>query len=277
MIPGDTTNVFVANPDGSDNNLVLSGAGIRTSALSFDGKLVAYIADDLLYVKDLTDGSTRQLITEPISGFFKRMEWSPDREWIGFDCLVKGISEICIVNVTNAPLNVLTDAKSLGAQFLDGATFGSWNDDGSKMVYCLKVGNPQGGIPSTRFMLLDIKTSSSIEFMEEKNGLGILNYGCPVYWSNSQSILFTAKEDTKYMIFSASITGEKITRITDSLLSYDIHEPIVVGPTGEYFFANAAKQGSNELIDVPTLFATDGQLVVQLELPGAKVVSWAHE
>jgi Tol biopolymer transport system component len=277
IVPGDTVHVFVADPDGNGAFLVLSGAGIRTAALSPDGKLVAYIIDDILYVKDLTDGSTRQLLSEPISGFFKRMEWSPDSEWIGFDCLVNGISEICAVNVPNGLLNILTNAKSFGAQFLDGATFGSWNEDGSKIVYCLKVSNSQGGVPSTRFMILNIKDSSSIGFMDEKNNLGIVNYGCPVYQSNTQFILFTAKQHTKYMIFSASITGENITRITDSLLSYDIHDPIVVSPTGEYFLANSAKQDSNELIDVPTLFSADGQIVIQLELPGAQVLSWVHE
>ena len=273
-IPGEITNVFVANPDGSNNTLVLSGAGIRASALSPDGKLVAYIIDDLVYVKKIADGTVRQLNSEPISGFFKRMEWSPNLEWIGFDCLVNGISEICAVAAANGLLKVLTDAKSLGAQFLDGATFGSWNDDGSKIVYCLQVGNPAGGVPSTRFMLLNIKDSSSIEFIDEKNELGIVNYGCPVLQSHTESILFTAKQDTKYMIFSAGVDGSDIRRVTDPLVKHDIHDPIVISPTEEYFFANSAKQDSEELIGVPTLFSADGQIILQLELPNAQVISW---
>lgn len=277
IVPGDVTNIFVADPDGKGANLVLSGAGIRTAALSPDGRTVAYIVDEILYVKDLTTDTTRQLIAEPISGFFKRMQWSPDLKLIGFDCLANGISEICAVDASSGLLHVFTDSKSLGAQFLDGATFGSWTNDGSKIVYCLKIGNPQGGVPSTRFMLLNIKDSSSVGFMDEKNNLGIVNYGCPVYQSNTQSILFIAKQDSKYMIFSVNSSGDNIKRITDPLIMYDIHDPIVVNPTGEYFFANSAKQDTEELIDVPTLFSADGQIVMQLELPGAQVVSWVHE
>jgi hypothetical protein len=169
------------------------------------------------------------------------MEWSPDSNSIGFDCVIDGISEICVLDAENGSLNVLTDSKSLGAQFLDGAIFGSWNEDGSQIAYCSKVSSPQGGFPSTRFMLLNVSDASSIEILDENNDLGVVNYGCPVFQPSAQSILLTAKQDTKYMVFSASLNNPTIRPITDPSIKYDIHEPITVNPTGEYFFANAAK------------------------------------
>lgn len=277
VVPEETTSVFLSNPDAKDHTLVLSGIGIRAVSLSPDAQMVAYITDEIVHIKDINDGKIRQLNSQPISGFFNRMEWSPDSKLIGFDCLIDGIAEICVLDVENGSLKILTDSKSLGAQFLDGATFGSWNEDGSQIAYCLKVSSPQGGIPVTRFMLLNVSDISFVEIMNEKNELGIVNYGCPVFQPHTKSILFSAKQDTKYMIFSANVDGHDVRRVTDPSIKYDIHDPITVSPTGQYFFANAAKQDSEELIDIPTLFSAEGQIILQLDLPGAEVVSWVNK
>lgn len=277
VVPGEITNVFMSNPDANESFLVLSDTGIRAVSLSPGANLVAYVIDETIYVKDINDGQIKQLNSQPISGFYNKMEWSPDSKSIGFDCLIGSVSEICVMDVENSLLKILTNSKNLGAQFFDGAIFGSWNEDGSQIVYCLKVSSPQGGIPGTSFMLLNILDGSSTQFLDEKNDIGITNYGCPVFRPRIQSILFTAKQNEKYMIFSANLNDSNIRRITDPSINYDIHEPIVVDPTGKYFFANAAKQDSKELIDVPTLFSAEGQIILQLELPSAKVIAWVNQ
>lgn len=273
----NTINVFISSPNANNPGMILSDIGIRAVSLSPDAKQLAYVVDEMIYVKNITDGQVRQLSTQHISGFFNGMDWSPDSKWIGFDCLIENISEICIMDIENGSLKALTNSRSFGAQFLDGAMFGSWNDDGSQIVYCLKVSSPQGGVPFTRFMLLNTVDNSSIPFMEDRNETGLTNYGCPIFRPFSLSILFTAKKDEKYGIFSAGIDGHNIHPITDLLIKYDIHEPITINPSGEYFFANAAKQASDELMDVPTLFSSEGQIVFQLDLPNARVVSWVNE
>lgn len=278
VVAGEITNVFMSNPDANDSLLVLSHAGIRAVSLSPDAKLVAYVVDEIIYVKDIQDGQIRQLNSQPISGFYNKMEWSPDSKSIGFDCLVDSVSEICVIDVENSSLKILTNSKNLGAQFFDGAIFGSWNEDGSQIVYCLKVSSTQGGIPGTIFMLLNMLDGSSIQFMDEKNDDdGITNYGCPVFQPQTQSILFTAKQNEKYMIFSANLNGSNMRRLTDPLVKYDIHDPIVVNPSGKYFFANAAKQDSEELIDVPTLFSAEGQILHQLEIPNGEIIAWVNQ
>ena len=273
----DSTNIFLSSPDASDPRLILSDIGIRSASLAPDAKQVAYIIDDTIYIKNILDGQVRQLSTQHISGFFTGMEWSPDSRWIGFDCIIENISEICIVNVEDGLLKILTDSKSFGAQLFDGAMFGSWNDDGSHIVYCLKVSGPQGGIPFTRFMLLSTIDNSSIQFMDDRSVPAITSYGCPKLSPFAPSILFVAKQDGKYGIFSADIDGHNVIRITSPVIKYDIHEPIIISPSGEYFFANSAKQDSDEIIDVPTLFSSEGQIVFQLDLPNARVVSWVNE
>lgn len=274
---GEMVNVFISTPDDGDREMVLSDTSIRAASLSPDAKLVAYVIDDAMYVKNITDGRIRRLNSQRISGFFNGMEWSPDSKWIGFDCFIDNVSEICIIDAENGSLKTLTDTKKFGAQFLNGATFGSWNDDGSQILYCVKVSGPQGGVPITRFMLLDVLNVSSIQLMDEKNEFGIANYGCPILQPYTQSIFFAAKRDAKYMIFSANIDGSNIRQITSPLIKYDILEPITVSPSGEYFFANSAKQDSEELIGVPTLFSSTGQIIFQLDLPGAEVVSWVEK
>lgn len=277
MTSGDSTNVFLSSPDASDTRLILSDVGVRLVSLAPDAKQVAYIIDDVIYIKNILNGQVRQLSTQHISGFFTGMEWSPDSKWIGFDCLIENISEICIVNMEDGSLKIITDATSFGAQFFDGAMFGSWNDDGSQIVYCLKVSSPQGGVSFTSFMLLSTLDNSSIQFMDDRNETEITNFGCPTLRPFVLSILFVAKQDGKYGIFSSDIDGLNVIRITSPTIKYDIHEPIVISPNGEYFFANSAKQNSDELIDVPTLFSSAGQIVFQLDLPDTKVVSWVNE
>lgn len=138
----DPTGIYMMNPDGSNQTLLIKG-WVGNFALSSDGKNMAY-SDGIniegrgihVYVRNLESGKTTQL-THNKSTIDEFPDWSPDGKSIAFaSAPLKGNEDgqydIYVVNADGSNLTRLTE---------NGGFSPSWSPDGQKIAFSRREGD----------------------------------------------------------------------------------------------------------------------------------------
>ena len=101
--------VYLANADGTNKRLIMASADaphdlseaphIMWAMLSPDAKDVIYVSDGFTYAKNIETGEQVKLNKERMGGEYRFVQWSPDGNKIGFDCIPRMTSEICLLDI----------------------------------------------------------------------------------------------------------------------------------------------------------------------------------
>jgi len=121
--------VFVMNADGRDKHRV-SAHGFddhQPPEWSPDGRMLAYLSDDSIWVVDLERSTSRRLLHSPDRGT-KDLAWSPDGKSLAFTH-GDGDFEIFVVNLDGSGLRNLTDNERVHDESP------SWSPDGTAIVF----------------------------------------------------------------------------------------------------------------------------------------------
>jgi DNA-binding CsgD family transcriptional regulator len=278
---------YIADADGFNAELVLSdsdapydlspGPHIVNAALSPDAKQIAYVSDGYIYLKDIQTGQQNRLNDERMGGEYTSMQWSPDGERIGFDCYPRSISEICALDIETGHIDILTDSKMLGAIGMDGAYFGGWSQDGSKIGFCLKIAPQVSGRPATSLYWLDENTREVKMVFDEQEIQDAL-IGCTTLLPNGEKILFNVLlPDKSQHLYSVEIDGGNLKEIllseTKDQDAY-LAPPIVFSPDNTSYYVNYCAMQLYMGVCTPAILSFDSKLLYQLNLKDVAIKSW---
>jgi Tol biopolymer transport system component len=223
--------IWSMNIDGTDQQQLTfdqSPTGANSPTWSLDGKEIAYISNpdtqnSTIYIMN-SDGSNRELIS---TGFLwaRELAWSPVDDTLAVSMeleknrIGKYIpSEIYLVNLTGTIVNELTEVDSL----YDMRYHPNWSPDGQLIVYesieknCvgIKVISSKGG------------ESRCLYQNEKKIGDTIPLSRTPSFSPDGTKIYFSSNKDGDYDIYSISIDGKDVQKITN--LEGDELSPVMV-------------------------------------------------
>lgn len=129
---GESSRLYLMNPDGSDMTIVAESETGWYSSPSFSptGEQIVYgfkDGDDIeLYILDLETQETLQITDNDVND--SSPAWSPDGEWIAFNRGVEDDFELVLMNPDGSEIRQLTDNDARDV-------YPAWSADGSKIAF----------------------------------------------------------------------------------------------------------------------------------------------
>lgn len=275
------TLLTISSIDGKQHKSLISEIPMNPSTiatLSPDGEKIAYISDGYLYIQDISTAKITQVNPERIRNFPIGMGWDPNEKRIAFSCQSKEskVFEICAIDIPSGRNHILTDSHSfhLHPNTTDGAIFGNWSADGTKIVFTLGISPEIGGFTMHIIQILDVATGKVKTVLDEGMVSDISGISDPAISPDGLTILFSGKAGSYYSIFRISIDGSHYERITPATFQFDITHP-VWNPNGTSFVTYAQSQNGPSGQGVPTFFSLSGKKIGQLDfVSNGYVLSW---
>ncbi len=290
LVPPEN-DVYLANADGTNKHLILASADapydiseapyIVNAILSPDAKDVIYVADGFLYARNIETGEQVKLNKERMGGEYRFVQWSPDGKKIGFDCIPRITSEICILDTKTGDIDVLTNSQEFGAIGMDGFYFGGWSRDGSKIGLCLSIAPEQTGRSEISFHWLDTSTKE-IHFIVAEKTFDDSFMSCPPSISPDGEKLFfnLSSHDKPEKLYTINISGDNLEEISLGNVENEeafLTKPRIFNADGSAFFASYCATQLYMGVCTPVLVSTNGELLYQLNLSNAVITSWYFE
>ncbi|MCK5850415.1 MAG: PD40 domain-containing protein [Kiritimatiellae bacterium] len=120
---GGKNGVWIANIDGTEIKRVCDG---RQAEFSSDGKSIAFVKNDKVFIRALADGKEKQIVPDKYK-ICAGPSWSPDNKTISFACRWNADNALFTVPVAGGAITKVYDKK--------GACEPHWSPAGDKLVY----------------------------------------------------------------------------------------------------------------------------------------------
>jgi TolB protein len=128
------SDIYTANPDGSDLRQVTRGAGRNsTPSISRDGKRIAFVSTrdggkHQIYIANLDGTGLRRLTTDATIGYYNP-QWSPDgKRIVYYTEKGDGKDQVWVMNSDGSNMKLLT--ADIGHNIFPG-----WSPDGKKIIF----------------------------------------------------------------------------------------------------------------------------------------------
>lgn len=239
------------NPDGSGQEPLIN-APVGLATLSSDAQKVVYEFQSEIHVLDLLTNQDTLLYAP---GLFPH--WSPDTQQIGFECNEKADWRVCVMNADGTNLRKYGEWSEH-----QRVTFNDWSSDGNKIVFTLHTSPPGGGRARGTIQLLDLMTGEITTLVDETTLANLAWIANPALSPDNTQLLFSAKQDEIYSIFSLNLQTREIQLMENE--TYNLTNPLW-SPDGQFFFAHA---------ETPLLFTIAGEILYTLDISGGLVTSW---
>ncbi|OLE54806.1 MAG: hypothetical protein AUG51_06805 [Acidobacteria bacterium 13_1_20CM_3_53_8] len=188
-------------------------------SLSPDGNSIAYSSDHSgsfeIYVKQLTAGGREIQLT---SDGQQNLEpaWSPDGQHIAYYSMKRG--DISIVPALGGVSKQLTEFGSHPA----------WSHDGSMIAFQsnapLSIGaHERNAMPPSTIWVISSQGGTAKQITQKGNPAG--GHGAPSWSPDGKRIVFTASDFTSGFIWSISVEGSELKKITSENVDDAIYSP----------------------------------------------------